>query len=308
MIMNLFKVQLREKAMNNALNQATTQPGLKYFLRALGYFAVLALVNRLARIFGPFLVPSAPAWLAVLIEDLAYLVGVVALTWAFCRFVDRGSLRDLGLQKRGWLPLLAAGLGLGAFLELFVVVVLAVAGGLTIELSPSWPSIALVASVVSWIITSFNEELAFRGYIMQRLDQAWGTVAAVVVSSIVFSLVHIFNPNVDLFAIVNLFVAGLLLACGYLVTRSLWLPIGFHIAWNLAEIHILGLPGSGISEPSIFRTFAYGPEFVTGGGFGPEGGILGLVAPLLGIVILLLGRRTAPVRKKLNEIGGKEPK
>lgn len=292
--------------MDGTLDQAVTQLRLKYFLRALGYFVALTLTNRLARSLGLLLPASTPSWLAILFEDLAYLVGVVALTWAFCRFVDRGSLRDLGLQRQGWLPMLAAGWGLGLFLELFVVVTLAIAGGLTIEPSSSWPSVAFVASVLSWTITSFNEELAFRGYIMQRLDQAWGTAAAVVVSSIIFSLVHVFNPNISLFAIVNLFVAGLLLACSYLVTRSLWLPIGLHIGWNLAEIHVLGFPGSGISEPSIFRTVAHGPELVTGGAFGPEGGIVGgLLAPLLGIAILLLGRRIALVRKNKTKLEAK---
>jgi membrane protease YdiL (CAAX protease family) len=292
--------------MDGTLNQAGTQPRFKYFLRALGYFVALTLVNRLARSLGPLLPTSTPSWLAVFFEDLAYLVGVVALTWAFCRFVDRGSLRDLGLQRPGWLPMLAAGWGLGAFLMLLVIVALAVAGGLAIELSPSWPSMAFVASVLSWTFISFNEELAFRGYIMQRLDQAWGTAAAVVVSSLVFGLVHIFNPHVSLFAIVNICLAGVLFACGYLVTHSLWLPIGLHIGWNLAEIHILGLPGSGISEPSIFRTVTHGPDFVTGGAFGPEGGILGFTASLLGIVILLLGRRIALVKK--NKTGGKVTK
>jgi membrane protease YdiL (CAAX protease family) len=294
--------------MDGALNQAGTRPRLKYFLRALGYFAALALINRLARCISPTLPPSIPSWLAILLEDLAYLVGVVALTWAFCRFVDRASLRDLGLKRPGWLPMLAAGWGLGAFLELFAVVAMAVGGKLTIELSPSWPSVAFVASVLSWTITSFNEELAFRGYIMQRLDQAWGTAAAVAVSSIVFSLVHIFNPNVSLFAIVNICLAGVLFACGYLITHSLWLPIGMHIGWNLTEIHILGLPGSGISESSIFRTVTHGPDFVTGGAFGPEGGILGFTASLLGIAILLLGQWIALARKKQNGTGGKETK
>jgi membrane protease YdiL (CAAX protease family) len=292
--------------MNDTLDQAATHPRFKYFLRALGYFAVLVLVNRLARSISPILPPSIPSWLASLLEDLIYLVGVVTLTWAFCRFVDGASLRDLGLKKSSWLSMLAAGWGLGAFLEFFAVIAMALGGKLTIEPSSSWPSVAFVASVLSWTITSFNEELAFRGYLMQRLDQAWGTAGAVAVSSIVFSLVHIFNPNVDLFAIVNICLAGVLFACGYLVTRSLWLPIGMHIGWNLAEIHILGLPGSGISEPSIFRTVTHGPDFVTGGAFGPEGGILGFTASLLGIAILLLGQRIALARKNKMELEAKK--
>jgi membrane protease YdiL (CAAX protease family) len=103
---------------------------------------------------------------------------------------------------------------------------------------------------VSWLIISFNEELSFRGYILQRLAQAWGLPAAVVVSSLIFAMVHVLNPNVQPLAMVNLFAAGLLFSCAYLVSRSLWLPIGLHIGWNLAEIHLLGFPGSGVTEPA----------------------------------------------------------
>jgi uncharacterized protein len=152
---------------------------------------------------------------------------------------------------------------------------------------------------VSWLIISFNEELAFRGYILQRLAQAWGLPAAVVASSLVFAMVHVLNPNVRLLAVIGLFAAGLLLACAYLVSRSLWLPIGLHMGWNLAEIHLLGFPGSGITEPSLFRSAVHGPEVVTGGAFGPDGGLVGLAATLLGMIILLVGYQIAVRSKRL---------
>jgi hypothetical protein len=182
-------------------------------------------------------------------------------------------------------------------LQLLIFLVLAIAGWLTAERAP-WQPVDLAVSVVAWIVISFNEELAFRGYIMQRLTLAWGMTAAVVASSVVFALIHALNPNVQPLAMVSLFVAGLFLACGYLVTRSLWLPIGLHLGWNLAEIHLLGFPGSGVPEPSIIRSVVHGPELMTGGAFGPEGGVVGLAAPLIGIAILFLGYRIALAKKK----------
>ena len=261
----------------------------KYFLRALGYFVALAIINTLAyRGTGDGLALVAAPWLAGLVESLVYLVGVLALTWAFCRFVDHDPLRGLGLQAQAWLVKLAAGWGLGTLLQFSIFAVLWMAGWLTVERS-GWQAVDLSAAVVSWLIISFNEELAFRGYILQRLARAWGLPAAVIVSSLLFAIVHVLNPNLRPLAMVSLFAAGLLLASAYLVSRSLWLPIGLHIGWNLAEINLLGFPGSGLAEPALIRSVVHGPEVVTGGAFGPEGGLVGLAATVLGIVILLVG-------------------
>lgn len=261
----------------------------KYFLRAVAYFVVLAIVNTLAYSgVGSTLRHSAPSWLAMLVEGLVYLAGVVVLTWAFCHYVDRTTVRSLGLQRPGWLAKLAAGGGLGVGLQLLIFAAFAVAGWLTVERGDRQP-LELSASVAAWLIISFNEELAFRGYILQRLARAWGLPAAVVVSSLVFAMVHALNPNVQPLAMLSLFAAGLLLACAYLVSRSLWLPIGLHIGWNLAEMQLLGFAGSGATEPALLRSVVHGPELLTGGAFGPEGGLVGLAATLIGIVILLVG-------------------
>jgi membrane protease YdiL (CAAX protease family) len=290
---------------DNPPTEAPAPSRFKYFLRAFVYFVLLAVINLLAfRGIDSILFPVAPSWLATLVESLAYLVGVVALTWVFCRFVDRTSLRSLGLHRQGWATGLTAGSGLGALLQLLVFLVFAIASWLTVERS-AWQPLEFAASVAASIVISFNEELAFRGYIMQRLSLAWGMAAAVVASSTVFALVHALNPNVQPLAIVSILVAGLFLACGYLVSRSLWLPIGLHLGWNLAEMHLLGFAGSGIPAPSIIRSVAHGPQLMTGGAFGPEGGIVGLAAPLIGIVILLVGYRIALANKKQQQIGDK---
>jgi membrane protease YdiL (CAAX protease family) len=286
------------KAMVSSLPERAV-PGyrFKYFLRAFGYFVALAIVNTLAYSgVGDTLVRFAPTWLAEIIEGIIYLVGVVALTWAFCRFVDRDSLGNLGLRGQGWLVRVGAGWGLGTFLQLIIFAVLGIAGWLTVERSGS-AALGLGASVLSWLIISFNEELAFRGYILQHLARAWGMPAAVVVSSLVFTAVHVLNPNVQPLAMVSLFAAGLLLASAYLVSRSLWLPIGLHIGWNLAEVDLLGFPGSGVPEPALVRSVVHGPELMTGGAFGPEGGLVGLAATLLGILILLVGYQIAKKKK-----------
>jgi hypothetical protein len=116
----------------------------------------------------------------------------------------------------------------------------------------------------------------------------------------------VIDPNVQLLAILNICVAGVFFALAYLVTGSLWLPAGIHIGWNLTELHVLGLAGSGFAEPSVRHSVVSGPQWLTGGAFGPEGGILGLAAWLVGIALLLgyrmaFGqRRKQPVAERIN--------
>lgn len=264
-------------------------------VRVVLYFVAMAVVNRIAFAGVAALLPSLPGWLLDLLEGAVYLGGILALTWVFMRYLDRQPLVSLGLQGRRWLLHLAAGLGLGVGLIGLLFVIMAAAGWLAVEAARPAP-LPFLASALSWAALSFVEELTFRGYILQGLARAWAMAIAVAVSSVLFGLVHLIDPNVQVLAILNICVAGLFFAVAYLVTRSLWLPAGIHIGWNLAEIHIFGFPGSGHTEPSLFRTAVSGPELVTGGAFGPEGGLLALAGWLLGIALLLgywvaLGRR-----------------
>ena len=280
--------------MNATSTEYATRTGkAKFAWRVVGYFVLLAVINTVAFEIEDATSSFLPSWLGVLLEGLFYLAATLALTWAFCRFLDHSSLDNLGLQKHKWLRYLAAGLALGALLMVLVFAALWAAGWLTFERSDSWRSLAFAASVPTWMAISFVEELAFRGYIMQGLARAWGPPAAVAVSSLLFGAVHGLNPNASVMGVLNIVVVGVLLACAYLVTRSLWLPVGLHIGWNLTEIQVLGFPGSGHVEPAILRTITHGPEVMTGGAFGPEAGLLALAATVLGIVILLAGRRVA---------------
>jgi membrane protease YdiL (CAAX protease family) len=246
----------------------------------------MAAINRLSFAGVSGLLPASPDWLHRLLGAGFYLLGILLLTWVFCRGLDRQSLASLGLQRTGQMRFLAGGLALGSGLVLLVFVVMASAGWLTV--APASPAITpLLASALAFAAISFVEELTFRGYIMQGLAKAWSMPAAVAVSSVLFGLVHLINPNAQVLGVLNICIAGLFFAVAYLVSGSLWLPAGLHIGWNLTEIHILGFPGSGHTEPSLLQSTVRGPELLTGGPFGPEGGLLGLAAWLLGIVLLL---------------------
>ena len=270
----------------NQTGRTGTEGRLHPALRVLLYVIALAVVNRIAFAAVATLLPSIHGWLLDLLEGGVYLVGVLALTWAFLRYLDRQPLASLGLQRINWLRNLGIGLGVGAGLMVLLFLIMVAAGWLSAELA-SPGALPLLASALSWAALSFVEELTFRGYIMQGLAKAWAMPVAVLISSVLFGLVHIIDPEVQVLAIVNVCAAGVFLALAYLVTSSLWFPAGIHIGWNLTEINVLGLPGSGHTEPSLLHTTVSGPDLTTGGAFGPEGGLLGLAVWLFGIVLLL---------------------
>jgi ADP-ribose pyrophosphatase YjhB (NUDIX family) len=112
---------------------------------------------------------------------------------------------------------------------------------------------------------------------------------AVVISSILFGLIHGLNPHFNLFAALNIALAGVAFCYAYLITGNLWLPFAFHFAWNFFQGPVFSFPVSGMSSGGLLLTQVSQTESVlTGGAFGPEGGLTGLGAQLLGLLILWL--------------------
>src|SRR5438067_12346462 len=101
-----------------------------------------------------------------------------------------------------------------------------------------------------------------------------GTWPAVLFLSTVFGLVHLNNPNSSLLGTANTMVAGILLSLAYVSARSLWLPYGIHVGWNVGLGFILGFPLSGLDLASLWTTGIAGSDTILGGGYGPEGGLL----------------------------------
>ena len=99
-----------------------------------------------------------------------------------------------------------------------------------------------------------------------------------IILSLLFGIAHAINPNVTIFSIINIVVAGILLSTAYIKTHSLWLSIGIHFSWNFTQGCIFSFPVSGqVSKNTITTLSQTGPEWITGGAFGPEGGILSTI-------------------------------
>jgi membrane protease YdiL (CAAX protease family) len=225
-------------------------------------------------------------------------VAVLVESWLFLRAFDRRGFRTLGLWfYPGWLKELARGAGIGAALiGLVAGILLALRAvrypGLAGAPDDLLPGLAAAAGVL--LLAATCEELVFRGYGFQRLVDAFGPLGAVVVFSSLFGVVHLLNPNATILSTASTALSGVLLAVAYLKTRALWLPIGLHWAWNFFMGPVLSLPVSGIAfEPTLLRVQLSGPAWLTGGAYGPEGGVVALVVIIPAIIWLARTRRVA---------------
>jgi membrane protease YdiL (CAAX protease family) len=149
------------------------------------------------------------------------------------------------------------------------------------------------------------EEALFRGYPFQKLVTAAGPMLASVIASAGFALAHARNPSVDWLALANIFCAGLVLSMAFLKTRSLWFATAVHLGWNWMMAGPLDLPVSGLE---IFDAPLYEPqpaasEWLTGGGFGPEGGVSGFGAlALMGLGVWTFTKRYAAMQLRSQPI------
>lgn len=232
---------------------------------------------------------------------LLLLCGFVGLVRLFDQ--PEGSIASyLGLPCKAWLRQAAAGSLLGFTLIFVAIIFIAVFFHYHIVRVVLTPRTAdgTVVVVCALLTGAMAEELSFRGYPFQRLVEGLGKIGAVAVLSALFGLVHMMNPHVsdsravEVFAFVNTLLIGIVLALAYLRTRALWFPWGLHFAWNLTLGVIFGLPVSGLSDFTVLvRGRVIGPEWLLGGGYGLEGGFLGMVVILLGLGYVLVFVRPA---------------
>lgn len=243
---------------------------------------------------------------------LAQSSALLAAVFAAAKWLDRRSVASLGIGA-GWWKELVIGSLLGA---------ITMGAIFAMEWSLGWISIvrigiddqlawqSLVSAQLWWLVVmiavGFSEEFLSRGYHLKNLAEGFqflGPTAAIclatLLSSLVFGALHAGNENASPISTLSIVLAGVMLATGRIATNSLAAPIGLHITWNLFQGPILGFPVSGTStEGSIIELVQAGDPFWSGGAFGPEAGLVGLIAELILIAVFIIwGRQTGGFQK-----------
>src|ERR1051325_2758796 len=264
--------------------------GWRALIFVAAFIALIFLITSVLRVIFIFIGPSGSSTAAQFIAELIFRVGLLASALGagyFCaRYLEGLPWRSLGLTfHSGWLRDLVLGFAIG-FASLVVAVGIAGKGFRFSLSNTGWSSIvrSMIGSGVLLFAAAVAEEAMFRGYGLQTLSRAKLAWLGVLLTSVPFGLVHLTNPNVVRgVTFANTALAGIWLAAAYLRTRSLWLPIGVHWAWNWALGWFFGLPISGIQLVSnpLLEAQDNGPKWLTGGSYGIEGGVACTIALIL---------------------------
>lgn len=226
--------------------------------------------------------------------ELITPLGGIAATLLIWVLLKKRTLRDLGMRcSFTGVRELGAGIVLGFGFMSTIAAILVAAGAVTLRINPSWSASGLLWSLMMFIGVAFSEEMFFRGYIMKTMEALkYRLPFAYTVSAILFALIHLGNNDVSALALLNIFLIGLLFAYMFTVTGSLWMPIGYHLAWNFTQGSVYGLAVSGNEVNGIFEA-AFQPQlsWLTGGDFGPEAGLLDTAMSMLGFMVLYVWHR-----------------
>lgn len=228
----------------------------------------------------PSSIPDTEAWI-ILFQPIIFLAPLTA-TILVTKLLDRMPMAWTGLGIHRWMwREIGLGIGIGLGMATVAWVPVALTGSVEVAETIPWNGIAVWTVVL--LANAIGEEIVFRGYLFQRIVEMIGPVAGALIVSGGFAAAHLGNPGVSVLAAVNVFLAGLLFTAGLYITGSLWTSMALHGIWNICLAVVFGVPMSGFAyEGSLLRTESAGPAFVTGGAFGPEGGIVTTVVLIVG--------------------------
>jgi uncharacterized protein len=244
---------------------------------------------------GKYLVPHIREFTPSMMFDL---ISIPLLILAYELFIRRLGRRPKD-DYRDRLALRRFGLGVstGFLLFSFAVAVAALLGVYRIigkgDLTDFLPALLATA-----IFPAISEELVFRGILFRWLEEFGGSWLALLLTSAFFGAAHLANPNASPIAAIGIaFEAGVMLGAAYMLTRSLWLPMGLHAGWNFTQGEIYDVPVSGSNPHGLVEAQLSGDPLLTGGGFGLEASLIAItIATAFGLWLLWLAIRKGELK------------
>lgn len=228
-------------------------------------------------------VKAFPALFYIVVEA-GILISAVVPAYVLLVYVEKRPVSDLGLtwrrqEKPVWHGLLfviffyMAGFGVSLLLDAVRII--------GIHFRP----FDLLFSFLFFVLVAFAEEIMVRGYILGcLLRTGMNRFLALAISSVIFALLHVFNPSIAFLPMLNLVLAGVLLGSVYLYTRNLWLSISLHLFWNWIQGPVLGYEVSGNNfHSSLLILRLPGPNLLSGGAFGFEGSLICTILMVIAI-------------------------
>lgn len=247
-----------------------------------------------AFLIGKFLVPKIPGFTMEMKFDLLAIPILLIIYKLVIRHLGenpRDDYKDPLAVRR-----LLIGLGAGLLILSVAVAIAALMGIYRVKGEGDFSALP-AALLASAIFPAINEEMLFRGILFRWIEEFGGSWLALLVTSALFGAAHLLNPHASPIAAVGIaFEAGVMLGAAYMLTRSLWLPMGLHAAWNFAQGEVYDIPVSGTKVHGILDATLSGSPLLTGNGFGLEASPIAIVvATLFGLWLLWLAIRKGEV-------------
>jgi membrane protease YdiL (CAAX protease family) len=226
-------------------------------------------------------------------EILLFFLPSIFIVAFWLKYYEKRKFESIGLERKNSIKKIIIGFGVGLLMFSLSILILYSLNYLEFENSSNTISginyiLPSLLILISYLIQGSTEEIVFRGWLLPILGTQLKPWLAILISSILFALLHSLNDNITIIAIVNLTLFGVFISLFALRQGSIWGVCSWHAIWNWLQGNFYGLEVSGNKENiTIFNLKETGPDWLTGGNFGPEGGLIVTLILLIGSLILL---------------------
>jgi membrane protease YdiL (CAAX protease family) len=268
--------------MQKVINFPLTRIILAILFVGIGVILVQVLINLLGSLF-----PTDNPVVGIFLMILALLAVYLAYA-AYVRLIEKRPMKEF--EGTGALRELGLGLLIGLGLFSLIIIILWILGSYHVTGVNPW--LVIVSALLANVPSGFIQEIIFRGVIFRIIEDWLGPWWALGISSVLFGIIHVLSASASVQSLIAITLeAGVLLGAAYLLTHRLWLPIGIHVAWDIANDGIFGVGSAGISGESIqglLQATLTGPAFLSGGAAGVEASLVSVIVLLA--VDFMLGR------------------
>lgn len=228
---------------------------------------------------------------ATMLPMLFFTIAITLAAMLYCATIEIRPLSSMGFVKKSWLSQYSIGILVGVVLFGGYILIGVLSGSIEyrgVTIGESWWIIPIF--FLGYVIQGMSEEVLLRGYLMISLTNRVTVFWAVFINSVLFSMLHLFNPGISPIALLNIAIFGIVMSLYFLLTGNIWGVSAIHMTWNFLQGNIFGCAVSGMESTSSLFSFApvEGFELLGGGSFGPEGGIISTMILLAACVILIM--------------------
>lgn len=239
-------------------------------------------------------IPNTTAGLWMSLELITAFVLIYVILWAWLKWVEKRPFWTLGYETKNALTQYGRGFLYGALMFAGAVGILALFGSVSFEQGdPGEQGLAAILGVLlvllGWVVQGGAEEVLFRGWVLPVIGARYKPWIGLLVSSLIFALLHGLNPGLSVIALINLALFGVFTGLYAMREGSMWGISALHTVWNWVQGNFFGFQVSGTDAGggTLINLMETGADWLTGGEFGPEGGLAVTIVLAVGIAVTL---------------------